>query len=101
MTEWAGRTMKERVVLFHRRFPNKRISLTALYRLYKANGVKRKAVKVNKTTPPPKVHNYEEQRAAVEKKVDEARAAGMPVVYLDELCFTKQNYPRQALSLRN
>ena len=57
MTEWAGRTMKERVVLFHRRFPNKRISLTALYRLYKANGVKRKAVKVNKTTPPPKVHN--------------------------------------------
>ena len=25
----------------------------------------------------------------------------MPVVYLDEICFTKQNFPRKALSLRN
>ncbi len=51
--------MKERVVLFHRMFPNKRISPTSLYRLYKANGIKSKSVKINKSSPPPNMHNYE------------------------------------------
>ena len=31
---WSGKTLKERTVLFHRRFPDKRIAVTSLRRLY-------------------------------------------------------------------
>ena len=42
---WAGRTLKERTVLFYRRFPHKKIAVTSLRRLYLANGIKRKIVR--------------------------------------------------------
>ena len=42
---WAGRTLKERSILFHRRFPHKKIAVTSLRRLYSANGIKRKIVR--------------------------------------------------------
>ena len=42
---WAGKTMLERTVLFHRRFPDKRIAATSLRRLYLAHKIKRKKVR--------------------------------------------------------
>ena len=42
---WAGKTLKERTILFHRRFPHKRIAVTSLRKLYLANGIKRKVVR--------------------------------------------------------
>ena len=39
---WAGYTMKRRVMLFHRLFTDKRVSITGLRRLYLKNGIKRK-----------------------------------------------------------
>ena len=42
---WAGKTLKERTILFHRRFPHKKIAVTSLRRLYLANGIKRKIVR--------------------------------------------------------
>ena len=45
LKKWAGFTMKERVILFHRRFMNKKIAITSLRRLYLNNKVKRKKVR--------------------------------------------------------
>ena len=101
LIQWAGFTMKERVVLFHRMFPNKRISATSLHRLYKANGVTMKSVKINKSTPPPNLHNYEEQRIRTLGKLERATEQHLPVVYLDELIFSKRTIQSKALSLRN
>ena len=42
---WAGKTGKERCVLFHRRFPNKRLALTTLRRIYAKHMIKRKKVR--------------------------------------------------------
>ena len=49
LEEWAGRTMVERTVLFHRQFPNKRIAVTSLRRLYLKNGICCKKIRLIKT----------------------------------------------------
>lgn len=45
LKEWAGKTGRERCVLFHRRFPNKRLALTTLRRIYAKHKIKRKKVR--------------------------------------------------------
>ena len=45
---WAGLTMKERALRFHRKFTDKRVSITSLRRLYLKNGIKRKRVRQEK-----------------------------------------------------
>ena len=42
---WAGFPLKERSKLFHRKFPNKRIAVTSLRRLYSTHRIKRKVVR--------------------------------------------------------
>ena len=49
LEQWSGVTMKQRTVLFHRRFPDKRIAVTTLRRLYLRHGIRRKKVRLEKT----------------------------------------------------
>ncbi len=49
LEEWSGLTMKERTVLFHRRFTDKRIAVTSLRRLYLRHGIRCKKVRLEKT----------------------------------------------------
>ena len=65
MIEWAGKTIEERTILFQRRFPAKVISKTALYRLYKKNGARKKQIKVDKTRPERKSGHFENQRLRI------------------------------------
>ena len=51
LEQWAGLTLKERTVRFHRQFTDKRIAITSLRRLYLRNGVKRKKVRQEKAMP--------------------------------------------------
>ena len=67
MIEWAGKTIEERTMLFKRRFPAKIISKTALYRLYKKNGAKKKQIKVDKSKPDRKQGHFENQRLTILK----------------------------------
>ena len=56
---WAGRSLIERAVLYHRRFPHKVISAMELCRFYKRNKITRKAVTRYKTATPDKQAEYE------------------------------------------
>ena len=57
---WAGRSLIERAVLYHRRFPHKVLSAMELCRFYRRNKIKRKAVTRYKTATPEKQAEYEE-----------------------------------------
>ena len=46
LEQWSGLTMKQRTVLFHRRFPDKRIAITTLRRLYLRHGIRCKKVRM-------------------------------------------------------
>ena len=49
LEQWSGLTMRQRTILFHRRFPDKRIAVTSLRRLYLRHGIRCKKVRLEKT----------------------------------------------------
>ena len=49
LEQWSGLTMKQRTILFHRRFTDKRIAITTLRRLYLKSGIRCKKVRLEKT----------------------------------------------------
>ena len=51
LEKWAGQTLEWRTKLFHRKFPDKRIAVTTLRRLYLKHGIKRKKVRQEKYMP--------------------------------------------------
>ena len=51
LEKWAGFTMKQRTILFHRQFTDKRIAVTSLRRLYLRNGMRCKKVRQEKVMP--------------------------------------------------
>ena len=48
---WSGKTLKERSILFHRKFPNKKIAVTSLRKFYLKNKINRKKVRQEKHMP--------------------------------------------------
>ena len=44
----AHLTLAQRAVMFHRRWPERKVSPNTICKLYKANNIKRKAVRVRK-----------------------------------------------------
>ena len=62
LTRWAGRTLKERSKLFHRTYPDKRIAITSLRRLYLKHRIKRKKVRQEKIKPGHVMATFEAQK---------------------------------------
>ena len=58
---WSGKTLKERCILFHRKFPNKKIAVTSLRRLYLKNKLRRKKVRQDKYLPCSYSESFAEQ----------------------------------------
>ena len=100
LVRWAGHTVNERVSLFQAKFPDKRISASALRRLYLRHGVRRKEIKVQKLLPASTVQNFDTQRDAVLRKMTEARDTNLPILYLDEIAFTKRSLLSRTWSSR-
>ena len=95
---WAGRSIKERVILFHRKFADKVISPTGLLRLYRRCGIRRKKVHVKERYPPNHVHNFQEQRTAVIKDLRYAKQNDLEIVYCDEISFNRGSLPSRDYS---
>jgi len=101
LEQWAGKTMKERTVLFHRIFPDKRIAVTSLRRLYLKHKVRRKRVRHVKVLPPGLQAQYAEKCSELLAKLQRAETEGRTVVFLDEINFTKLSLARREWSARN
>ena len=90
--------MKERTILFQARFPNKVISPVKLFRLYKKSGVKYKNIKIEKKMSSDQEERFEDHRQRIKSKMAHAAANNMPVLYLDEIVFSKTSMIRRAYS---
>ena len=73
---WSALTLKERVILFHRKFPHKRVSVTGLRRLYKKNKIKCKQVVQRKGMPQHTKDSFEDNREIILTELDKAKALG-------------------------
>jgi hypothetical protein len=49
LKSWAGRSLRERAVLMHRRFPDIKISSSTVDSIYRSQGVKKKRVLIKKS----------------------------------------------------
>lgn len=100
LQKWACKTLAERVVLFHRRFGEARISVKTLYNLYKRSGIKRKALRFVKCM---RYQEPEERRLLLEAMIDQVRKAvslGKRVIFSDEAVFTTATLPDRAYSAK-
>ena len=88
---WCGKTMRERVILFHRQFPNKRIAPTSLRRLYLRHAVRRKKVRQEKNMPLSARKKFVSRCGTMLAGIAQAKAEGRLIVYLDEVNFTKRS----------
>ena len=86
--KWAGLTMKERVILFHRQFMNKKIAITSLRRLYLNNKVKRKKIRQHKGVPQKTLDDFPFNRQRILDQMAEAEKLGQEVIYQDEIGFS-------------
>jgi len=101
LEQWSGKTMKERTVLFHRIFPDKRIAVTSLRRLYLKHKIRRKRVRHVKVLPPGLQAQYAEKCSEVLAELEWAETEGRTVVFLDEINFTKLSLARTEWAARN
>ena len=101
LERWSGLTMKERTVMFHRQFPDKRIAVTSLRRLYLKNKIKRKKLRQEKVMPPEQKLEYAESCREVLAQLEQAKTEQRLILYLDEVNFTKLSLMKREWSAKN
>ena len=97
----AGLSMGERTQMFSSKFTDKKLSKTTLYRLYKKHGIKRKRILVEKTISDYQKLHFNENKENVIKGLNHAKEADLPVVYLDEIVFSKSSIKRETWMNKN
>ena len=101
LEQWSGMPMKQRTVLFHRRFPDKRIAITTLRRLYLRHGIRRKKVRQEKTMTQRVRRNFVENCQRLLAEMEQAKREGCIVVFADETLFTKRAIKLNEWSAKN
>ena len=90
LEQWSGLTMKQRTVFFHRQFPDKRIAVTSLRRLYLRHGIRRKKVRLEKAMTQRVRRNFEQNCKNLLAEMEQAKCEGRILVFSDETLFTKR-----------
>jgi len=69
LRSWAGKSLKQRCILFHRHFGNHRINPTLLRKFYLLNKIKSKKIKMVKHIDPSKETEYETWRQEIKARI--------------------------------
>ena len=101
LEQWSGMTMKQRTVLFHRRFPDKRIAITTLRRLYLWHGIRCKKVRLEKSMTQRVRRNFAQNCQGLLAEVEQAEREGRILVFADETLFTKRAIKQREWSAKN
>ena len=101
LEQWSGITMKQRTVLFHRRFPDKRIAITTLRRLYLRHGIRCKKVRLEKSMTQRVRRNFVQNCKDLLAEMEQAEREGRILVFTDETLFTKRAIKQREWSAKN
>ena len=93
LQEWAARTLKERCVLFHRRFPEVSISKSSLQKIYKENKVKQKAITCTKKKKGLGSEKYEAILLMMRSEVMEALESKKKIISSTRPCSRTRRMP--------
>ncbi len=101
LEQWSGLTMRQRTVLFHRRFTDKRIAVTSLRRLYLRHGIRCKKVRLEKTMTQRVRRNFVQNCQSLLEQIQQAEREARITVFADEICFTKRSLKLREWSSKN
>jgi hypothetical protein len=93
LDDWAHLSLKERAIMFHRQFPELHVSPTLIRRVYSQFKIGFKSIR--RTKPPIQIQGgyYGDLFQKMVASLDEARAKGLKVFYLDETVFSFSTFP--------
>ena len=83
--------MKERTQIFQDKYNGLYLPVTTLRKLYLSNGIKRKRVRQLKIRPQSTQSRQVQEEKTLYEQLTKARRMKLPIVYLDEVNFTKQS----------
>ena len=98
MIAWAGKSLQHRATLFHRAFPDKKITTSMLQRLYANCNVRLKVVRLRKVMPDLIKLDFEQLHAQLNERVTSAVETRRKIIFVDEVCFTRSTILKRALS---
>ena len=101
LEQWSGLTMKQRTVLFHRQFTDKRIAVTSLRRLYLRHGIRRKKVRLEKTMTQRVRRNFVQNCQRLLSEMEQAKRDGRVMIFADEILSTKRAIKLREWSSKN
>jgi len=101
LEQWSGMTMKQRTILFHRQFTDKRIAVTSLRRLYLRHGIRCKKIRLEKTMTQRVRRNFVQNCKNLLAEMEQAEREGRILVFADETLFTKRAIKQREWSAKH
>ena len=99
LDEWAGKSLEERVRLFHRRYSNSKTSIYKIRKLYANHNIKKKVIRIGKTPKQASLMDIVLQAADLRQDVLAAIDMRRKIVQLDEFVITKKTLPTHVWTL--
>ena len=91
-------SLSQRCVLFHRRFPDVKISHSLLYRFYRSNKIRYKKIKRTKFDVDYSIPKYRDQLVDMKHKLEQAELEQRKIIYIDEAVFSFKTFKTNAWS---
>ena len=87
-------SLQARCMLYHRQFPERKISVTLLRKVYRLHGIRKKVIRWTKPIRPSKAKKYGKVLEELRQEVEAAEAEGYEVCYTDECMFSRKSVPK-------
>ena len=101
LRSWSGRSLEDRRRLFHRQFPELRLSKYYMRLTYQEAGIKRRMISKGKKLKPEQVNRILQEAKDAKIAVQKAQDDGYRLVYCDEFCTTVQTMPKLEWQMKN
>lgn len=88
LRKWRPYSLRTRVLLFHRQFPDRFISVSRLRQIYQLHGIGFKEITITQALTPKQLEGQTAGRSAAFKRIIDLQEAGATIVYADEAVFT-------------
>ena len=99
LDNWASKSLEERVRLFKRRYPESKITVYKLRKLYSKHKIRNKCIKYGKVPRVASLMDIVMQAVDLSQEVQDGVDRRFRIIQLDECVVTKKTAPKHAWTL--
>ena len=101
LRSWVGLTQHQRIKMFHRRWPEKRLTVYRLRKVYRDHGIRRKKIRHTKVVTESQKKKIQAEAVAARDRLEELQAQRFRILFVDEIVTTKSTIPTHEYSAPN